>query len=69
MEVTTPTELRQLLDKNRPALGIYRKLSDSAKRSYATYIMAAETVRQRQCRAKHAVKMLMGQAANMDARC
>lgn len=69
MQVTTPTELNNLLKKDRLARRIYKSLSDSAKRSYAAYIIAAASSKDRLCRANHAVKMLTGEAALMNARC
>jgi len=59
---TLPTELKDQLSKNRLARRVYKRLSMTAKQSYNSYLIAAGTVSERQQRANHAVKMLVGRA-------
>ncbi len=57
---TLPTELSRELKSNMIAGKIYRTLTETAKRSYITYVIAAQSVKERKCRAEHSVKMMLG---------
>jgi uncharacterized protein YdeI (YjbR/CyaY-like superfamily) len=60
--LTQPTELKDQLSKNRLARRVYRRLSLTAKQSYNSYVIAANSVDERRKRAEHAVKMMLGYA-------
>ena len=66
---TLPTELNTQLTKNRLARRIYRRLSNTAKQSYVSYVIAAQSAKERKCRAEHSVKMLLGQASKQELTC
>jgi uncharacterized protein YdeI (YjbR/CyaY-like superfamily) len=54
----TPSELQQLLDKNKEAKTFFESLSKSYKQGYCDWVGSAKQEATRQVRAEKALKML-----------
>ena len=60
--ITLPTELKQMIAKDRVAQALYRRLSDAAKQTYASYVIAGQTHKERMKRSRATMRALMGVA-------
>ena len=64
MSIAIPTELKTILTRNNKARSLFYRMPSKLKQEFTSWIIDGTTRRQRDCRARTTVDVLLGRRQN-----